>query len=334
MTQIQGSTILVTGGAGFIGSHLCDNLLEQGYQVVALDNLRNGSLENLKDASTNKAFRFIEGDILDKDTCQEALKNVDYVYHLACLGVRHSLHSPFENHQVNAEGTLRVLEAALEAKVKHFYYISTSEVYGKTTDFPIVETSPTKPTTVYGASKLAGEHYTQAYNECFGMKTTVLRIFNNYGPRAHYEGDAGEVIPRTIVKVLYGEQPVIFGDGSVTRDFFFVKDTARALSSLMFIDGLNGLTINIGTGEEITIKTLIEKLLHLLDKTDLGIRYLPDRPADVPRLWVKSDKFKEVTSFKADYTFEKGLAETIPYYKDKVGQKNLLEEIQDQNWEK
>ena len=334
MAKIEGFTILVTGGAGFIGSHLCDTLLAQGHQVIALDNLRNGSLDNLKEASTNPRFRFIKGDILSKDTCQEALKNVDYVYHLACLGVRHSLHSPFENHQVNAEGTLRLLEAALEANIKHFYYISTSEVYGKTTDFPIVETSPTKPTTVYGASKLAGEHYTQAFNECFGMNTTVLRIFNNYGPRAHYEGDAGEVIPRTIVKVLYGEQPVIFGNGSITRDFFFVKDTAKALSSLMTIDGLNGLTLNIGTGVEITIKMLIEKLLELLDKTDLGIKYLPDRPADVPRLWVKANHFKATTNFEAGYSFEQGLQETIPYYKQKVSEKNLLDEIKDQNWEK
>jgi UDP-glucose 4-epimerase len=331
-SQNKNQHILVTGGAGFIGSHLVDALLERGYQVRALDNLRNGTLDNLTEASKDKDFVFIEGDILDPDACRRAMEGVAYVFHLACLGVRHSIHSPFENHRVNAEGTLQVLEAARKANVQHFYYISTSEIYGRTTSFPITEEASTNPLTVYGASKLVGEHYTHAYRECYGLPSTVLRIFNNYGPRAHYEGDAGEIIPRSIVKILYGQPPLIFGDGSITRDFFFVKDTADALAGLLSVEGLYGLTLNMGTGEEITVKQLLTYLLKVMDREELGMEFLPDRPADVPRLWVKAEKFYCLTEFMPRYSFEQGLLETVAYYKQIMLDKNLIREIQTTNW--
>lgn len=325
--------ILVTGGAGFIGSHLTDRLLSLGHRVTVLDNLVNGKKENLGEAQKSDLFRFMEGDILDEKICIEATREIDVVYHLACLGVRHSLHSPFENHRVNAEGSLNVLQASRTNKVKRFFYISTSEIYGDIRQFPIDEEGVPLPKTVYGASKLAGENYAYSYNRCFGMDTTVLRIFNNYGPRAHYEGDAGEIIPRSIVNLLYGKAPMIFGDGSITRDFFYVKDTARALSELLGIEGLQGQIINIGTGEEITMKHLLERIIALM-KLDIKIDYLEDRPADVPRLWVNPAKFKKITGFTSSYSFEEGLIETINYYKALSSGKNLVSEIAVKNWEK
>lgn len=325
--------ILVTGAAGFIGSHVVDALLSQNHEVIGLDNLSNGKKENLSEASSNSKFTFIEGDIRDRKTCKEATK-VDTILHLACLGVRHSIHSPYENHEVNAEGTLKILEAAKTNEVKKFFYISTSEVYGKTVNFPIQEKDPTLPLTVYGASKLAGEHYTNAFNECYGMDTTVFRIFNNYGPRAHYEGDCGEIIPRSIVKILYGESPIIFGDGSITRDFFYVKDTAQTLCNLLEVKNLTGKTFNIGTGEEITMKHLIEKLIQFMPEHNAQIKYLDDRPADVPRLWVDNSKLQQIYALKDLMPFDEGLKRTISFYKELSKQKSLVSEIKDLNWEK
>ena len=325
--------ILVTGGAGFIGSHLVDKLLSEGHVVTALDNLANGNMDNLHEAAKHPTFQFVKGDILDIATCMQCCQNVDVVYHLACLGVRHSIHSPFENHRVNAEGSLNMLEAARQNSVKRFFYISTSEIYGDIKQFPIDENGVPAPKTVYGASKLAGENYAYSYHICYGLNTTILRIFNNFGPRAHYEGDAGEIIPRSIVNLLYDKQPIIFGDGSVTRDFFYVKDTAAALFQLLSIDGLAGQILNIGTGVEISMKELLTSLIKQMQSKQ-SIAYLEDRPADVPRLWVNAAKFNTVTKFKAAYTFEQGLTEAIAYYKDRMKDKNLSNDIVVKNWEK
>jgi UDP-glucose 4-epimerase len=326
--------ILVTGGAGFIGSHLVDHLLCLGYKVFVFDDLSNGNLDNLKQARSNSRFTFIKGSILDKQKCFDVLKEIDIVYHLACLGVRHSIHSPFENHQVNAEGTLNVLLAAKENKVNQFFYISTSEIYGKTNKFPINEENLTHPLTIYGSSKLAGEYYTNSFFECYGMNTSILRIFNNYGPRSHYEGDSGEVIPRTIVNILNDKVPVIFGDGSVTRDFYFVKDTARVLSSLIGNNLIKGQTFNLGTGIEISMKKLVETVLSLIPEKNLETQFLENRPADVPRLWVDSSKIRKLIDIENEISFEKGIKETILYFFEKNKNRNLSKEIKLINWEK
>ena len=331
--MVETKNILVTGGAGFIGSHLVDELLERGHNVVVLDNLRNGSLDSLRQNLSNNAFRFVEGDVTNFDVGCLATAGIDTVYHLACLGVRHSIHSPMENHKVNAEGTLALLQAALKNKVRKFFYISSSEIYGDVSRFPIDEAVLPNPSTVYGASKLVGEHYTNAFYRCYGLATTVLRIFNNYGPRAHYEGDAGELIPRTIVNILYGLKPIIFGDGHATRDFIYVEDTAKILVNLLDHPEIFGETINIGTGIEITIKNLVETLLLLMGKESLGIKYLDPRPGDLPRLWVDTGKLLRLTGLKPTIMFEEGLKQTITFYRELAKDKNLVTVVREKNWE-
>jgi UDP-glucose 4-epimerase len=181
---MSGRKVLITGGAGFIGSHLTEGLLSDGCDVVVLDNLANGSLDNLQAVATHPRFRFIKGDILNPLDCREAVAGVDTVFHLATLGVRHSIRRPFDNHRVNAGGTLRMLDASREAGVERFFYISSSEVYGSVNEFPVTETALPRPMTIYGASKLAGEHYARAIYECHGLQR-ISFVFSTITDHAH-----------------------------------------------------------------------------------------------------------------------------------------------------
>jgi UDP-glucose 4-epimerase len=327
--------VLVTGGAGFIGSHLTDFLAASGARVTVLDNLVNGRRENLADALATGRVTLVEGDITDAATCERTVPGHDVVFHLACLGVRASLHDPFSNHQVNALGTLNLLAAARRAGTKRFVYISTSEVYGKALSFPLTEQATTWPTTVYGGSKLAGEHYAAAYHECYGLPVIRVRPFNNYGPRAHFEGDSGEVIPRFMLRALAGHAPVVFGDGSHTRDFLFVKDCAEALVTIASTDSLVGDLVNLGYGEEIRIGDLGRLVLEATRRTDLAVEFAAERPGDVPRLWVDPAKLRTATGWKPRTSLAEGLRQTLEYYgKLFAANPRVLEQIKARNWEK
>ncbi len=329
-----GGKILVTGGAGFIGSHLSEHLVNTGARVVVLDNFRNGRRENLVFPGADR-IEVIEGDIVDPATCARALQGVDTVFHLACLGVRHSLHSPVENHQVNALGSLQVLEAARAAKVRRFVYISTSEIYGRAREFPITENCTPWPLTVYGSSKLAGEHYARSYFECYGLPVVCVRPFNNYGPRSHFEGDSGEVIPRFILRALAGQPPVVFGDGSHTRDFLYVQDCAATLARIAQADALVGDVVNLGYGEEIRIDTLARTVLEAMGRTDLQTVFEAPRPADVPKLWVDTSKLKNAIAFKPQTSLRDGIGRTLEYFA-KLYRENpaALAQIKVKNWER
>lgn len=327
--------MLVTGGAGFIGSHLTDFLTAKGCRVTVLDNFRNGKRENLAEAAKTGLLRVIEGDITNAEACREAMGDgCDAVFHLACLGVRHSLHSPKENHQVNASGTLELLEAARKTGIGRFIYMSTSEVYGAALAFPLTEQATTWPTTVYGASKLAGEHYSAAYHGCFGLPVIRVRPFNNYGDRAHFHGDTGEVIPRFILRALAGEPPVIFGDGRNTRDFLYVNDCAEGLVTIAECDSLAGDIVNLGYGEETSICDLAGLILEAVGRTDLTPLHDSIRPGDVPRLKVDSTKLFKATGFVPRTTLRQGLARTVEYYRKVYAtQPDCLDRMQSRNWE-
>ncbi len=221
-----------------------------------LDDLSTGKESNLADARRHRRVEFVHGDIRDRALVASMLGDVDVVFHLACRGVRHSIGNPRESHEVNAAGTLTLLAEARRMGVKRFLHVSSSEVYGTARRAPMDEDHPTFPETVYGAAKLAGEAYARAYHQTYGLPTIVVRPFNNFGPRSHHEGDSGEVIPRFVVWALNGQPPIIFGDGSQTRDFIFVGETAHWLCRAAECDALVGRTVNLGSGVETSVNEL------------------------------------------------------------------------------
>ena len=335
MMKIKGKHCLVTGGAGFIGSHLVDKLIEKECRVRVLDNLVNGKLENLADHLEEENFEFSRGSITDPLDMQHAMEGIDVVFHLACLGVRHSITHPFGNQRVNAEGSLIVLHSAYRAKVERFIYCSSSEVYGTAQYVPMPESHPTQPCTIYGASKLAGEAYTRAYFKTYEMPTVIIRPFNTYGPRSHHDGDAGEMIPKSIVRALNGKQILVFGEGTQTRDFTYVEDTARGLVSAAECDAMVGKTLNIGSDFEISIKDLAHKIAEMVQNLDVKVEFTPERPGDVLRLWADPSKFIELCDWRSKVDFETGLYKTIHYFLNHpLGKEGLMRGELGRNWER
>ncbi len=333
--QLEGKRVLVTGGAGFIGSHLVDRLLSDGKvgRLSVLDNLSNGRPENLADLGRDPRLTLIQGDVLDFGDVERALESAEIVFHLACLGVRHSLREPVVNHRVNAEGTLHMLEAARRRGVERFVYFSTSETYGTAQAPAIDERHPTWPETIYGASKLAGEAYARAYHRTWQVRTIIVRPFNVYGPRSHYEGDSGEVIPRTIVRVLNGLAPIVFGDGEQTRDFLHVRDNARALVAIARCDEAVGQTINLGSGTEISVNRLCRTIAEAAGRPDLLPQHQPARPGDVRRLRVDNGVVGRLIGFRPEIPFAEGIAELVEWFRTRpLAPREMLGRMTERNW--
>lgn len=331
--QMNSMNVLVTGGAGFIGSHLVDRLIGEGCRVTVLDNLANGREENLARHAGNPRFTFIRGDINDGSALSRAVHGAQTVFHMACLGVRHSIRHPVESHEVNAGGTLRVLLAAQKAGIRRFVYCSSSEVYGTAQSVPMPESHPTMPCTVYGAGKLAGEAYARAFHLTYGMEVVIVRPFNTYGPRSHHEGDAGEMIPKSIVRALANEPALIFGDGSQTRDFTYVEDMARGICEAGRSDGAVGGTFNIGSNAEVTILRIAEMIWDAVGSRP-KISYLDARPGDVLRLYADPSLFRKLTGWAPSVTLDDGIKKTVEYFKSRPeGVSVLLGQEKGRNWE-
>jgi UDP-glucose 4-epimerase len=331
---MQNQRVLVTGGAGFIGSELVRQLAGMGFAVRVVDNLVNGRRENL-DGVLSENVELVVADIRDGKSMTSLIRDVDIIFHLACLGVRHSIHSPVENHEVNASATLGLLNIARRIGVKRFVYVSTSEVYGMViTAAPLTEEQPTFPMTVYGASKLAGECYARAFWNTYRYPTVILRPFNAYGPRCHHEGDSGEVIPKFMLRCLAGKPMVIFGDGSQTRDFTYVGDTANGILAAGISDASVGQTFNLGTGKEIRVLELANTIRQILDQPSAEIAHAQPRPGDVPRLMADSSKARKLLQFQPTVGLRDGLARIRDWYASQgKSPEQLLEEEVLRNWE-
>ena len=331
MCPVNRDTALVTGGAGFIGSELVRQLHARGDRVHIVDTLVNGRPENVEEVLGERVI-LDTADIRDTKRLSAVLPRVRTVFHLACLGVRHSIHSPEENHDVNATGTLRLLDACRAADVPRFVYVSSSEVYGTARWVPMTEDHPTMPCTVYGASKLAGECYARAYYRTHGYPTVVVRPFNTYGPRSHHEGDSGEVIPKFLLRALSGRPLIVFGDGTQTRDFTYVSDTAAGILAAGEHDATVGETINLGNGAEISINDLARTIGRVTGKPT-ALEHDGPRPGDVLRLYADVTRAATLLGHRPAVSLEDGIRRLMAWYAScGVEPEALLEQEVVRNW--
>jgi UDP-glucose 4-epimerase len=313
VASLEGARCVLVGGAGFIGSSLARVLLLAEADVLVYDNLATGAVANLEGCAreTGREPAFQHGDVRDTEKLARTLPGARFVFNLACLGVRHSLHSPRENHEVNAAGALALLTEARRAGVERLVHVSSSEVYGTARTAPMTEDHPTDPHTVYGGSKLAGECYARAFHRCYGFDTVVLRPFNAYGPRSHHEGDSGEVLPRFVVRALAGRSLIVFGDGTQTRDLTHVYDTAAAIARAAVAPGVAGQTLNVGSGEEHSINDLAELVRRTVGREDVRIEHVDPRPGDVLRLVADSSRAARVLGHRSTVGLEAGVRDLV-----------------------
>jgi UDP-glucose 4-epimerase len=298
-------TILVTGGAGFIGSHLVRELVESGYSVRVLDNLSNGSLENIRDVLGS--IEFIKGDIRDKNVVEEALKGVDAVVHLAALiDVAESVEKPELYLEVNVNGTFNMTKAS--RKVSAFIFASTCAVYGEPVKIPIGEEHPLNPKSPYAATKIAGEAFVQAYGNLYGYRPVILRLFNVYGPRQS-KAYAG-VITEFVKRATSGEPPIIFGDGEQTRDFVNIRDVTKAIIKALDSDNASGI-YNVGSGVAVTINDLAHLILKLAGKENVEPIHGPPRPGDIKHSQANINRAKKELGYYPTVSLEEGIREIL-----------------------
>jgi UDP-glucose 4-epimerase len=304
---------LVTGGAGFVGSHLVEDLLRDDIDVVSVDDYSGGKRENLEDFRGHPHFTEVDCDITDLAKLRPYFEGVDIVFHQAASKMTICLKDPRRDLEVNAKGTFNLLELARDHGVKKFVHVSTGSVYGEAEYYPTDEEHPLNPTSYYGVSKLAGEKYARAFSHLYGMDTTMLRYYHVYGPRQE-NSDVGGVVSIFARRAMEGKPLVIFGDGTQMRSFTFVKDVVSINKLVALKPESKGRVYNCASGIKVTIQDLAEKILDILDKKDVGIEYRDWKLGDIKKFDVSNDKLKRL-GMEWKTPFDAGLRETLDWTK-------------------
>ena len=314
--------ILITGGAGFIGSNLCEYFLEKEYQIVCLDNFATGHKKNIEHLLHEKKFKFIEGDIRNYDDCRKAVQGVTYVLHQAALGsVPRSIKDPLTSNEVNVTGFLNVLQAAKEAGVKRFVYAASSSTYGDSEGLPKVEEIIGKPLSPYAITKYVNELYAEIFGKTYGIETIGLRYFNVFGRRQDPNGAYAAVIPKFVMQLMEYESPVINGDGDYSRDFTYIDNVVQMNELAMLTDNPDAINtvFNTAFGDRTTLNQLVSILKNQLSHFDskianVEIKYGPKRVGDIPHSLASIEKGKEILGYNPEYSLEAGLEAAIKWY--------------------
>ncbi len=320
--KISGKRILVTGGAGFIGSNICFSLLQQENKVVCLDNFATGKPENIRELMFNPNFKLIVGDIRNLEDCKKAVDGVDYVLHEAALGsVPRSINDPIVTNQVNINGFLNMLVAARDAKVRRFVYAASSSTYGDSTEMPKVEEHIGKPLSPYAITKYVNELYANDFYELYGLETIGLRYFNVYGPKQDPDGAYAAVIPLFIKLLIAHQSPRINGDGTNSRDFTYIENVIQMnhLALLSEKQEALGQTFNTAVGERNNLNALVKYLKTLLCEYDLDIanvsvEYGPFRKGDIPHSLASIEKARRLLNYEPTHNLQQGLKESMKWY--------------------
>lgn len=315
-------TILVTGGAGFIGANLCEWLLNNGNQVRCLDNLATGKMENVASFMNDPRFHFIEGDIRNPADCSNACNGVDYVLHQAALGsVPRSINDPVTSNDVNVSGFLNMLIAARDHQVKRFVYAASSSTYGDSKELPKVEENIGKPLSPYAITKYVNELYAEVFAKTYGMQSIGLRYFNVFGRKQDPNGAYAAVIPKFVIQFIRHEAPTINGDGSYSRDFTYIDNVVEAnIRSLTAnIPASTSTVFNVAYGERTTLNELSSILREYLAEydpaiMDISVRYGPDRAGDVPHSLASIEKARKLLGYDPKYNISSGLKEAVAWY--------------------
>jgi nucleoside-diphosphate-sugar epimerase len=303
--------VLVTGGAGFIGSHLVERLLQEGYEVRVLDNFSTGRRENILDLAD---VEIVEGDLQSYERAHTAVRDCEAVFHQAALpSVPRSIQDPLTTNAANVIGTLNVLLSARDSGVRRVVFASSSSVYGANPTLPKSEDLPLAPISPYAVSKIAGEGYCRSFWEVYGLETVALRYFNVFGPRQDPRSQYSAVIPKFVISFLAGEQPTVYGDGDQTRDFTYVGNVVDGTVRALRVEEAAGKTFNIACGEQISINRLLDELRRL-SGLDIQARYLDSRPGEVTHSHADVSRAESELGYRPEIAFDEGLKLTIAHH--------------------